>query len=507
MINRSKKGFTLTELVVGISLFTILIVFLSSSIYYLLAEFKNVNFKSQAVFLAQQKLDEYVYCEQEDDDKSINGNFLSPFEQFFYSVDLTEYGDLHKLVIVDVWTGSESIKKNQIQLSGLAYKDSTYTFSLPKDIKPTGLRIYFDPVNNQLIFNEIPAGWSWSDRYSYPIRSSRYDLKGNRLITFHKQGADTNFFGWAYNTKINQLIGVMTLDRLGPPSYQPVGTAFYREKDPSSSADLSGWAITQGKDGQEGYTYWNVMINIKNAVATASDGTTYFVQKAKGDGYYMEGARVWIAEPTEDGLFKTKKTINVSTQSHTPWNSDPKLAWSSDLSKDLGYVPHNLTDIRVDKNDKVILTLNGNDWSTIVETDKNFNNTKVIFPPAFVFKDGNKEYQMTVNHIERDKFGNIYTTPISMYEKESSGSWKQIHGSSWHWSGQMMPIYKFKSTGLDEKGNYVLEYIEKPTKYAAVVDFTLSPDGSKLITIESDSKYPTYATSANTYANVYTIKK
>lgn len=481
-----KNGFTLTELVVAISLFTILIVFLSSSIYYLLAEFKNLGFKSQEIFLAQQKLDEYQYCAQEES-KTIAGKFNAPFDSFFYAVDLTDDDDnfpSSKLITVNVWTGTENIMKNKLQLTGLANKTTTPGFPFPKDLSSPIARIYFDPSSNQIILEEAFGGQKMWRGYKedYLRKSSRYSLDGKKRWALYTESYIGRwdyevFFGWAYNVKINQLLGITT-NKIDQKKKVPAGVQLLREKDPLQEAYVSSSNLTN-----DGYSHENIMIDIENALAsTSDDGTTYLVQKTEGNGAGTAGAKIWICKPTEEGALDTTKVINVSNYS--------KEGWNSDLSEGLGFTPTNLTDIRIDSFNNVILTLNYGKDSSIVQYDKNIDNLKILFPPKVEFQDGEKQYMLSATHIEKDKSGNIYVMPSYLAEKQKNGNWEDIELRGYVEKSLYWPLLKFKETGRDESGNPILAYKGKATDFASVIDFTISPDGEKLITIEGKSAYP-----------------
>ena len=479
--NRLKHGFSLTELVVSISLFTILIMFLSSSIYFLLAESKNVTFKNQGLFLAQQKLDEFVYAvnTQNDDIYYNNQTFAPPYDKFFYSVALGNYGTSHKIVLVDVWTGSAAKNKNNIQLSGLAYKEESYTFKLPDNIS-AAYRIYWDPVNKTVMIREGYGPWSGGNSNygwyqanmmyrGYFYRTSTYDMTGKRnTIPYLEKFADS-FFGWSYNAVMKCFYGVITTgfvystSWIGPPTGISILTA------PTSGGYLN--LTAKDSSGKVLATYGSVsrvpgavaaLVNVRDAIACANDGSTYIIDKeylCQYNRYHsnmvkQQGTYLWAANPA-DRTFQTKV---ISIQ------NNPQLGWPmfGRDSRGAYIVASDISNVSTDPLGNVIATLN----TGLVEFDKNLNNPKVIMPSTYTFTVNNTSYTISPSAATRDKYGNIYVI--------EGGGQGAVNTN----------VYKFKANGVDWKNNYQLTPLGKVGTYK---DFSISSDGSRIITMDATS--------------------
>lgn len=133
---QKNRGVSLFEVVISIALFTVLVVFLTASTPVLINKFKANAFKEQTLFLAKQKMEEYIYSasQQVDTSSGSTTQFGVPYEKFWYRINVTSYGNNLNMVSVRTWGPTEDRNRtniNAVNLIGLVKAHQAGPLRLP----------------------------------------------------------------------------------------------------------------------------------------------------------------------------------------------------------------------------------------------------------------------------------------------------------------------------------------------------------------------------------------
>ncbi|MBU1044170.1 MAG: prepilin-type N-terminal cleavage/methylation domain-containing protein [Candidatus Omnitrophica bacterium] len=120
MKKRNKKGFTLLEVMLALSIISISLVVIINSFSQAIAVKSAVSNYTKAMFLSQKKLFEININNLSTVEKQ--GKFIQPFEQFNWQInsDSTNFSELAKVDLTIEW--NQQGKSKNIQVSAIMEK-------------------------------------------------------------------------------------------------------------------------------------------------------------------------------------------------------------------------------------------------------------------------------------------------------------------------------------------------------------------------------------------------